>query len=196
MMIYAVGLLDELGWGKFDEVSIEPLGLQWTAEPWVVSVEDLKTFKQDVMLPAFIEAYSINPKATAGDHCIYCSAKIHCKEWQKKFKGLDNEYFKNNDIAEADNDKLVEMFKLTKQADNLKKNYLSIELMQRAEGFNPPKGLSLVKGRKLEKWKDEKKAKKKLGKKFYEKTPRKLSSFKPDDKKGLITTTYARGHLK
>lgn len=196
LKVYSVGILDELGWDNFDEVITQPLGLHWEAEPWTVSVDDLKTYKHDVMLPAFLDAYSINPTASAGDHCLYCPAKIHCKEWQEKFDGLDNEYFENNDIKECESDELVAMFKLTKQADNLKK-MLSAELLQRAESFDPPEGVKPVKGRKIQKWIDEDAAAKKLGAdKFYKKQARSPSDFTEATVTDLVKTTYARGYLK
>jgi len=196
LMVYAVGILDEMGWDRFDTVEIKPLGLHWEADEWVVEVEDLLVFKNETMLPAFMNAYSINPTATPGDHCLYCDAKIHCKEWQEKFKALDNEYFKNNDIKECDSDELVKMFRMTKQADQLGK-ILNPELLQRAEGFNPPKNIAVVKGRRIQKWKDEAAAAKKIGDdKFYKKEAKSPSNFEPAQKEGLYTETFARGYLK
>lgn len=170
LMTYAVGILDELGWDKFDKVVIKIIGVRWASNEWEISIKDLKKFKTEVMLPSFIAAYAINPKATAGDHCQYCSAKISCKAWQEKFEGTANEFFEVTDFTNHKNDKLVSLYKLCKQAENLLKFTLSQELLQRFEGFDIPMGVTRVSGRKMESWSDDEKS---IVKAFKKKVPNK-----------------------
>lgn len=147
LMNYGVGVLDKLdAWDEVDEVHIKILGLRFKVEEWICSIEDLRTYKHDVMLPAFMAAYAINPEAIPGNHCLYCSAKISCKEWQDEFNGLSNEHF-NTDISEMDVQDQVELYAKCKQAEKLAKD-LSKEILIAFEGFDEPKGITQVNGRK------------------------------------------------
>jgi len=208
LMTYAVGLLDELGWDKFKEVKILIIGVRWQAEEWTTTPAELMKFKKEVMLPAFMEAYSIAPKAKAGSHCHYCVAKIHCGEWQAKFDGIKNEKF-DVDVIDLEVEELTELYKLCKQAENLAKFQLAPELLHRFDGFNVPTGVTRVSGRTNEYWaegEDEvvKKLKSKVKDKreLYSETlknPKKIKlMLKGDDDifDGMITTTTTKPHLR
>lgn len=156
LMTYAVGLLDEVdtdgvsGWDKYENVELHIIGVRWESNEWHTTVEDLAKFKKEVMLPALIKAYSINPPAVFGGHCRYCAGKIHCAEWQMNFEGAikTNEVFENEDLNELDTQELVDMWKLCKQAEALMKQQLGPEIMQRFDTFDEPKGVKLVSGRR------------------------------------------------
>ena len=147
LMNYAVGLLDKHQlWDRVKTVKMKILGLRFKANEWEVNVKDLLTYKVEVMLPTFMAAYSINPEAVAGDHCLYCSAKVSCPEWQKKFKGLANKHFENG-FEDLDVDEQIELYKLCKQAERCGKD-LSKLILLAFEGFDEPQGIVRVDGRK------------------------------------------------
>lgn len=152
LMTYATGMLDEVdldgvpGWDKYEKVELEIIGVRFESNIWETTVDEIAKFKQEIMLPAFIKAYSINPPAVFGDHCRYCAGKIHCAEWQSQMKKMTNESFENLDVHESDTQELVEMYKLCKQAEMLMKQQLGPEIMQRFDSFNEPKGIKLVSG--------------------------------------------------
>lgn len=145
LFTYAVGVLDEFGWDKFNEIELGIIGIRWSSNSNVVKVKDVENFKTDIMFPAFMEAYSINPKARAGDWCQYCDGKIHCKQWQDKFNNLvNNEVFVNEDMTDLSNDELVELYATFKASENLIKFQLNTEIMLRMQGFDPVNGVTTV----------------------------------------------------
>lgn len=208
LMTYAVGLLDEFGWGKFKKVKIQILGVRWQAEEWTTTPAHLLKFKKEVMLPAFMKAYSINPPAIAGSHCLYCAAKIHCAEWQKEFSGLENEIF-DADVVDLSTEELTHLYKLCKQAENLGKYTISPELLQRFDGFGDiPTGVTRVSGRVNERWstgEDEvvKRFKGKVKNKnlLYSeslKSPKQIKLIVKNDElfDGMVSTTVNSPHLR
>lgn len=210
LMTYAVGLLDEGdNWEKYDKVEIQIMGVRWASNEWITSVKNLKSFKQKVMYPAFMAAYSINPSANPGDHCRYCAGKIHCGEWIKKFKKQVNEPFSQQDIMDLDNDGLVDLFKLCKQGEALAKQQLGPEIMQRFEGFEPPTGIKRVSGREVVKFSvPEEEVVKKLRKRVMSKselykqelmTPKQLQvtlDLDDEDLKDITSKTTNKPYLK
>lgn len=209
LMIYAIGILEHIGWDTVDDVEIHILGIRWESEPWVVSVKKLAKFKKEVLLPAFFKAYGINPEAIAGDWCQYCSAKIHCREWQEKFHGsINNETFDNLDVVDHDSQGLVDLFRLCKQAQNLVQYQLQPEILRRFEGFGDIPKITRVAGRKTEVWNtDEATITKKLAKKLGGKESLyKKSLMSPKDIKAehgdtaavqkLTKTTQTKPYLK
>ena len=209
LMIYAIGMLEHIGWDSVENVEIQTIGLHWEAEPWKVSVKKLKTFKKKVLLPAFFKAYDINPEAVPGDHCLYCSAKINCKEWQDKFtSAVNNETFDSLDVVEHDSDGLVDLFRLCKQAQNLVTYQLQPEILRRFEGFGDIPKITRVAGRKTDVWNDdEKTVTKKLAKlsggkdKLYKQTlksPKDIKAEIGDSAKvqKLTKTTLGKPYLK
>lgn len=193
LTVYAVGLVDELGWDKFDDVQLEILGLNFESSIWAIDIDDLRTYKDEVMLPTFMKAYSINPPAEAGEHCMYCPAKIHCKEWQEKFDGARNEYI-DADLSDFDNDDLVSLRSKIKDSKNAL-DQINRVLMERAQGFNPP-NVTLVKGKTITNWKDPDAVEKKLKGKAFKKVLREPKEFEPDEIEGLTTTKYGRGWIR
>ena len=209
LIIYAIGVLEHVGWDNIDKVEIGILGVRWDAESWTTSVKKLAKFKKERLLPAFFDAYGINPEATAGDWCQYCSAKIHCREWQEKFQGaITNETFDNIDVKEHDSQGLVDLFKLCKQAQNLVQHQLQPEILRRFEGFSDIPKITRVSGRKSEVWAvDEKTVTKKLAKKaggkdaLYTKklaSPKDVKAAMGNDPalKKLTKTTQSKPYLK
>lgn len=159
LMTYTTGILDEVddsgesGWDKYKYVEITVIGLRWESSTVKLSTYELQKFKESVMYPAFIEAYSINPKATPGDHCLYCAGKIHCREWQHKFNMAMNEAFNDLDVDDLPTPELVELWKICKQAEKLMKQQLAPEIMQRFDGFDIPKGVKRISGNRIVKFK-------------------------------------------
>lgn len=153
-MTYGTGILDEVdmdgvsGWDKYDTVEFDVIGLRFSSEPWSCSVDDMRKFKQEVMYPAFINTYAINPVATPGGHCKYCAGKIHCGAWQDKYSSIVNETYSDQDIRDLGNPELVEMWKLCKSAEMLIKQQLGPELLQRFDSFDEPVGVKRVSGKR------------------------------------------------
>ena len=147
LMNYAVGVLDEIGWDDVDTVKFEILAVRFNVEEWECDTETLLKYKNEVMLPAFLAAYEINPKAVAGDHCLYCTAKVSCKEWQDKFKGAANQYFEDDAFTQLEPQEQVDLYRLCKQAEQAGKK-LSKEILMNMEGFFEPVGVAKVNGRK------------------------------------------------
>jgi hypothetical protein len=163
LMNYAVGILDEEGWDAYDSVDFKILGLHFESESWTCSVDKLRAYKHDVMLPAFLKAYQLNPEAIPGDQCLYCAGKIACPEWQAKFNdGMEKA--ESSGITSLSSDEKVELFRLCKQAYYLQKD-LQKELLSAFEGFDEPQGITRVDGRKTVKWADEDEAMKLMKKK-------------------------------
>lgn len=193
---YAVGICDELGWDKFDSVEVEILGLHFPDSTWVIPIDELREYKDNVMHPTFMEAYKINPRAEAGEHCLYCPAKLHCREWQEEFNGVANEYFDLDaaGLEELDNDELLKIRSTLKVG----KNALDIVnriLMERVQGFNPPK-VTLVKGKKITKWVDEEAVKKKFKKEAFKQVLREPKEFAAEEVADLTKITYGRGWIR
>lgn len=144
LMNYGVGIMDKWDlWDDIDTIEMQILGIRFKADKWSCTAEDLMNYKNDVMLPAFMEAYKINPVANAGDHCLYCSAKIHCPEWMEKFNGVANEHFENDFSDIDDTEELENIWITLKQADRALKE-CGRELMSRMEGFYEPKRVATV----------------------------------------------------
>lgn len=214
LMTYAVGLLDEIGsdgmsgWDRYNKVEIVILGVRWETKPWTVSTYDLKKFKQEVMYPAFMNAYSITPEAIPGDHCRYCVGKIHCKPWQDKFNGAANQTYSDDDVEDMPTERLVELWKLCKQAETLMKQQLGPEIMQRFDGFDVPQGVKRVSGNKIVKYKvDESEVVKHMRKKAKRKsdlykqtllTPKQLQAqlgLKDEDLEKITEVTHNKPYL-
>ena len=161
LMTYALNIYDSLSveeQASIKTVRFKILGLRWDTPEWVIPVQQLLKWKTEVVLPAYIEAYSINPKAIAGKHCLYCDAKIHCAEYIDKLEGdlkkahglSDNATFDNSGFDDLSNDELVSLAKDTKIADNFNKEAKQ-ELLIRTESFEPP-DVKRMNGRKTIVW--------------------------------------------
>lgn len=206
LMTYAVGVLDEWGWDNFDKVEIGIIGTRFASNEWTTTPEHLLKFKREVMLPAFMEAHSLNPRASTGKHCIYCQGKIACAAWQKEFSDKMNETFDNEDVTDNTNEELVDLFRLCKQAERLAKADLGPEIMLQFDGFNPPKNITRVSSGTLEKWNDDQDTvAKKLSKKVKNKnllykqslmTPKQLRALNIEVSDDLTTTIQKKPWLK
>ena len=206
LMNYGVGIMDSWdAWDDVDEIKIKILGLRFEADEWTCKTSDLLDYKVNVMLPVFMAAYEINPEAKAGDHCLYCSAKIHCPEWNAKFRDtMINEAFENN-FLKSDPDKLEDVWIMCKQAERLGKD-IGRELMQRTQGFYEPQRVKIQKGNKRKSYAegvdiDETMKKAGIKKSQYQKTevltPSQLDAKLGEDvPEGLITVAHNAPYLK
>lgn len=152
LLCYAVGMLDELGWDKFDDVLLEIIGIRFKSTNVLLKVEDVKSFKHDIMLPAFMDAYSINPTAKVGSWCQYCSAKLYCNEWAEAHeKVFDNVFM--DDMSEKTNEELEHLFNSFNSLKQLVDGQVKTELLLRFDTFNEPTGVKRVNGGEVVKWK-------------------------------------------
>lgn len=210
LMSYAVATLDELGWDNFEEVSLTIIGLKFRDTDFTLPISDLKKFKYEVMLPAFMKAYSINPEANAGEWCRYCKGKIYCDEWRKNFKKETNDMKAVSNFDNLDNEQAVDLLRLLKGAEQASKD-LSTEILIRDDSsLTPIKGVRKMNGRKTQHWKDEEEAVNKLikehGIKEEDLYVRKLKSVKQlekelgievsnDIKENHVTETVGKAYL-
>ena len=191
LMNYAVGILDSYGWDNIDNVKFKILGLHFTAEEWECDIDTIRTYRDEVMFPAFLKAYQINPEVKTGDHCLYCTGKRICQEWQEEFTE-SMVAVEDATVSQLSTDEQVSLFKLCKQAYNLEKD-LKKELLIAFEGFEEPQGVTRVAGRKTEAWTDDAEEKLKAHKKvIYEqkmKKPKEVKALLGDDMLEDLTKT-------
>lgn len=88
LMYYALGILGKVGVEKFDEVCliiVQPRCRLTGTTKWWISVEDLLKWKDEVLIPAYDEACSENPRYCASEKaCKWCAGKAICPELAKE----------------------------------------------------------------------------------------------------------------
>ena len=161
LMGYACGALDILGWDNFDKVVLSILGLRWKGSLWEASPRDIKDWKIKVLSPAIEACYDYEPKAKVGSHCLYCRAKLNCREWRSQMVFRQEQgYFSDSGVEDLDDKTLVDRFMWSKEIERfqtLAKN----EIALRFEGFGFGEGerrVQYVRPLPIKKWEDEKKA--------------------------------------
>lgn len=156
-MLYALGILDLLEWpDHIHRINLQSLGLHWSKPEWTVTPANLRKWRKKVVIPAYIEAYKINPVATAGDWCTHCEAKIHCEEFQLRMgSSMNNEVFENTGFDEMETEDLEDLAVIAKQSEKFF-DAAKTELLLRSEGFTELQNFKLCNGKRMVAWKDEK----------------------------------------
>ena len=148
LMLYAVGLLDTLGWDNFDTVNLRIHGTQFKSTLWEVPMAGLRKWRDKVMMPAYVAINQINPEATPGeDQCQNCRARLFCKERAEHFKKSVPIKLFAPDMLEAKTSNLEKLWIVAKQA-SVFLDPIAAELKKRFSGFEEPTLLSQNAGRK------------------------------------------------
>lgn len=88
LMYYALGILGQEGVDNFDTVRlviVQPRCRLTGTTEWEISVEDLLRWKDEVLIPAYDEACSENPKFGPSEKaCKWCAGKPICPELGKE----------------------------------------------------------------------------------------------------------------
>lgn len=137
LLAYALGILDALGWKGIAELQLGIVGIRFPMSMWNTTSDAVFRFKNEVLEPGLEAAYALGSKGKPGSHCMYCSAKLWCKEFndlvsytQSKGDFIEGE----EDFKELDNTTLVDRFLLSKQIEKFQ-NDAKNEIALRYEGF-------------------------------------------------------------
>ena len=160
LMGYACGVLDVLGWESFDKVVFTILGLRWKGSSWEVHPKEVLRWKEEVLVPAIEACHDYEPKVRIGSHCLYCRAKLNCREWmsQMVFREKDG-YFSGSGMEDLDDQALVDRFLWSKEVEKFQA-LAKDEIALRFEGFGFSQGetrVQYIRPTPIKKWGDEKK---------------------------------------
>lgn len=133
---YAIGVLNVVGWENFDTVELHIVGLRWKGSTWSRSVEQVKNWRDTVLAPKMKECYDFHPQAKPGEHCMYCKAKLFCKEWTDimLFRHGGGS-FDDSGLQDMDSTTLVDRFMWAKQIERFQ-NSAKDEIALRFEGID------------------------------------------------------------
>lgn len=136
LLAYAVGALNILGWNTFDTVNFFILGVRWKGSDWLRTVEQVKNWRDTVLAPKMKECYDFHPQAKPGEHCMYCKAKLFCKEWTDimLFRHGGGS-FDDSGLQDMDSTTLVDRFMWAKQIERFQ-NSAKDEIALRFEGID------------------------------------------------------------
>lgn len=178
LLAYAVAVLDAIEWQGVDAVELGVIALRFPSNNVVYPLSVLREFKNVTLKERMPKIYALNPEATPGEHCMHCSAKLHCPEFSAiMFMRQEQGMFASDgedSLAEVDSTELVDRFLWAKQIEKFQ-NDAKMEITLRFEGINAidDDRVNYVRPRPAMKYKDEKKAidlvKKKLTKEDQEK---------------------------
>lgn len=136
LLAYAIGVLGVIGWENFDTVEFHIAGVRWKGSTWSRSVEQVKNWRDTVLAPKMKECYSFQPKANVGEHCMYCKAKLFCKEWTDLMLFRhDGGCFDDTGLQDVDSTTLVDRFMWAKQIERFQ-NSAKDEIALRFEGID------------------------------------------------------------
>ena len=156
---YAVGILNVVGWENFDTVELHISGVRWQGSTWVRTVEQVKNWRDTVLAPKMKECYDFHPQAKPGEHCMYCKAKLFCKEWTDimLFRHGGGS-FDDSGLQDMDSTTLVDRFMWAKQIERFQ-NSAKDEIALRFEGIDAIEDsrVQYVKPSPIKKFLDEKK---------------------------------------
>ena len=175
---YADAVLDAIGWQGVDAVERGVIALRVPSDNVVYPLSVLREFKNVTLKERMPKIYALNPEATPGEHCMHCSAKLHCPEFSAiMFMRQEQGMFASDgedSLAEIDSTELVDRFLWAKQIEKFQ-NDAKMEITLRFEGINAidDKRVNYVRPQPVMSYKDEKKVidlvKKKLTKEDQEK---------------------------
>lgn len=137
LLAYALGLLDALGWKGIVELQLVIVGIRFPLSVWNTSIESVLQFRNDVLEPGLYAAHALGAKGKPGACCMYCNAKLWCKEFNDlvTFTRGKGEFIEGEEeFKELDNATLVDRFLLSKQIERFQ-NDAKNEIALRYEGF-------------------------------------------------------------
>lgn len=194
LLAYAFGLLEALGWKGITELQLGIVGIRFPISMWNTTVDTVRKFGDDVMEPRLREAYELGSKGKPGSHCMYCNAKLWCKEFNDLVSYVQDkgDFFEGEEnFKELDNTTLVDRFLLSKQVEKFQ-NDAKNEIALRFEGFGNMEEDSRVKYIRPTthvEYKDEEAAAKKIEELLGEDARHfvRRKAVNPDRLKGLLT---------
>lgn len=137
LLAYAVGIMDALEWKGISAIQLGIIGIRFPISVWEISLDSLKYWRDTAFEAGLREAYALGSKGKPGSHCMYCNAKLWCREFndiitytQGKGDFIEGE----EDFKELDNTTLVDRFLLSKQVEKFQ-NDAKNEIALRFEGF-------------------------------------------------------------
>ena len=137
LLAYALGLLEALGWKGVAELQLGIVGIRFPMSMWNTTIDTVLRFRDEVLEPGLQAAYGLGSKGKPGSQCMYCSAKLWCKEFndlvsytQGKGDFIEGE----EEFKELDNTTLVDRFLFSKQIEKFQ-NDAKNEIALRYEGF-------------------------------------------------------------
>lgn len=137
LLAYALGILDALGWKGIAELQLGIIGIRFPMSVWNTSFDSVLRFRNDVLEPALHAAYALGAKGRPGSCCMYCNAKLWCREFNDlvTYTQGKGEFIEGEDeFKELDNKVLVDRFLLSKQIEKFQ-NDAKNEIALRYEGF-------------------------------------------------------------
>lgn len=136
LLAYAVGALDVLGWENFDTVQLHIVGVRWKGNSWERTTEQVRNWKETYLAPKMKECYDFHPQAKPGEHCLYCKAKLFCREWVDimyfRYKGGT---FDDAGLKDMDSTTLIDRYLWSKQIERFQ-NSAKDEIALRFEGID------------------------------------------------------------
>lgn len=155
LMIYGLGVLNDLE-VLFDievlELTIVQPRLE-TISTWQITVEELKTWANEVFVPKAKMALAGEGEFCAGDWCRFCKARFQCRARADEFLKLAQMEFKAPPLLSDD-----EMAEVLTVADDLKKWAEEVYAFAQNEAIVHNRewpGFKLVEGRSNRKYTDE-----------------------------------------
>lgn len=137
LLAYALGLLEALEWKGIAELQLGIVGIRFPMNMWNTTIDAVLKFKNDVLEPRLKEAYALGSKGKPGACCMYCNAKLWCKEFNDlvSYTQGKGDFIEGEDnFKELDNTTLVDRFLLSKQIERFQ-NDAKNEIALRYEGF-------------------------------------------------------------
>ena len=137
LLAYALGLLEALNWKGISELQLGIVGIRFPISVWNTTLDTVRKFGDEVLEPGLKAAYALGSKGKPGSQCMYCNAKLWCREFndlvsytQGKGDFIEGE----EEFKELDNTTLVDRFLLSKQIEKFQ-NDAKNEIALRYEGF-------------------------------------------------------------
>lgn len=137
LLAYALGLLEALEWKGISELQLGIVGIRFPMSMWNTTIDTVLRFRNDVLEPRLKEAYALGSKGKPGACCMYCNAKLWCKEFNDlvSYTQGKGDFIEGEDsFKELDNTTLVDRFLLSKQIERFQ-NDAKNEIALRYEGF-------------------------------------------------------------
>ena len=137
LLAYALGLLEALEWKGVAELQLGIVGIRFPMSMWNTTIDTVLRFRNDVLEPKLKEAYALGSKGKPGACCMYCNAKLWCREFNDlvSYTQGKGDFIEGEDsFKELDNTTLVDRFLLSKQIEKFQ-NDAKNEIALRYEGF-------------------------------------------------------------